>query len=118
MPVPDEPLKSSLKTVDQPDGAPGTVAGFTTAGAAFAAGAARAEADGAMAAVNAMTGAMMASASTPRSAIEWRAYPYVLRVAICQACPASSPLLGLINRKLSYSYRNVTWVPLRQSEHR
>src|ERR1700722_20938178 len=34
MPDPDDPLKSSLKTVDQPDGAPGTAAGDARAGAA------------------------------------------------------------------------------------
>src|ERR1700728_1961844 len=66
MPDPAAPLKSSLKTVDQPDGGPGTAAGAAaTAGAALAAGAARAVADDAAAAVSAMTGAMTASAMTP-----------------------------------------------------
>jgi hypothetical protein len=51
MPDPDAPLKSSLKTVDHPDGAPGTAADAETAGT--------------MAAANAMAGATMASASTP-----------------------------------------------------
>src|SRR5579859_4934686 len=36
-PEPDAPLKSSLKTVDQPDGGPGTVAGAAAAAAAAAA---------------------------------------------------------------------------------
>ena len=55
MPDPAEPLKSSLKTVDQPDGAPGTASGAATA--AGAAGAATAaEAAGTVAAANAMAG--------------------------------------------------------------
>src|ERR1700728_3431011 len=61
MPDPDEPVKSSLKTVDHPDGGAGTAAGDARAGDAWAA---KAEAVGAMAAVSAMTGAMMASART------------------------------------------------------
>ena len=62
MPDPDAPLKSSLKTVDQPDGGPGTAAG---AAAAAAGDAARAEAAGTVAPVTTMTGTMMASASPP-----------------------------------------------------
>src|SRR5579863_1116236 len=63
-PDPDAPLKSSLKTVDHPEGGPGTVAGAATAAAdVAAAGAASAEAAGTVAPVTAMTGAMIASAS-------------------------------------------------------
>src|SRR5215471_10695066 len=63
-PDPDPPLKSSLKTVDQPDGGPGTAAGAARrAGAAGTAGAARADAAGTVAAARAMTGVMMANAS-------------------------------------------------------
>src|SRR5277367_3820496 len=68
-PDPAVPLKSSLKTVDQPDGGPGTVAGSATAAAEAAAemvaGAAAAEAAGTAAAATTITGAMMASASLP-----------------------------------------------------
>jgi hypothetical protein len=65
-PDPAEPLKSSLKTVDQPAGGPGTAAtAATDAGAAGPAGAARAEAAGTVAAASAITGAMMRNASPP-----------------------------------------------------
>ena len=51
MPDPDPPLKSSLKTVDQPDGGPGTAADAMAAGTARPA--------------TTMAGAMRASASLP-----------------------------------------------------
>src|SRR5271170_1394859 len=59
-PEPAVPLKSSLNTVDQPDGGPGTAAG--AACAACAAGAATAEAAGSVAAVKATTGVTIANA--------------------------------------------------------
>ncbi len=64
-PLPDAPLKSSLNTVDQPEGGPGTAAGTAMARVAGAAGAATAEADGARAAVSAITGAMTTRARAP-----------------------------------------------------
>jgi len=66
MPDPAEPLKSSLKTVDQPDGGPGTASGAAfKADAAGATVLASAGAVGIMAAATATTGAMMASVSPP-----------------------------------------------------
>ena len=67
MPDPDAPLKSSLKTVDQPDGGPGTAAGAAaTAGPRPLPGRREPRRSGAVAAASAITGAMMASASPPR----------------------------------------------------
>ena len=61
MPDPAAPLKSSLKTVDQPDGGPGTAAGAATApGVPW-----RRRDVRHLAATTAMAGAMMASASPP-----------------------------------------------------
>ena len=60
MPDPAPPLKSSLKTVDQPDGGPGTAAGAATEVAA-----ASDDAAGTVAAATTITGAMSASARLP-----------------------------------------------------
>ncbi len=67
MPDPDEPLKSSLKTVDQPDGGPGTAAGTAAVPEVSAAGLTWAVSGGArcVTAASAITAAIMASASPP-----------------------------------------------------
>src|SRR5690349_1802958 len=78
-PEPAAPLKSSLNTVDQPDGGAGTALGAASApravavaradcagAAACAAGAAAAEAAGSVAVANAATGAAMVSARLRR----------------------------------------------------
>ena len=57
-PLPEEPLKSSLKTVDQPEGGPGTAAGAATAVSRTA----RAAAAGAAAAANRAPAAEAAAA--------------------------------------------------------
>src|SRR5580698_10020939 len=71
MPEPEEPLKSSLKVVVQPDGAPGTVCGAAlavdrAAGAAGPAGVA--EAVSCVPAISAMTGAIAAARTAARRA--------------------------------------------------
>jgi len=101
---PAEPLKSSLKTVDQPDGGPGTAAA-----AAAAAGAASAEAAGTVAPVTAMTGTMMASASPPlRRHLVARLQITVTRSDTPGMYPTPNARSKGSNRKPSYLLRNVT----------
>jgi hypothetical protein len=109
-PDPAAPLKSSLKTVDQPDGGPGTAAGAAAvADAAWAAGAARAEADGTVAAVSAITGAMMASARTPLGRqLVARLLTRVARCDVPGMPGLLNPLLRVVDRKFPIDNRNVT----------
>src|SRR5712691_2449015 len=66
-PEPAAPLKSSLNTVDQPDGGAGTALGAASARRAVdAAGVVTEAAAGSVAVVNAATGAAMASARLRR----------------------------------------------------
>jgi len=102
------PLKSSLNTVDQPDGGPGTAA--TWAGVTGAAGAAKAEEDDAAAPVSAMTGATMATARTPLGRhLVARLHLRMTRSDMPGMPGLLNPLRGFwIGKKLSYCKWNVT----------
>jgi hypothetical protein len=114
MPEPAEPLKSSLKTVDHPDGGAGTAAGAAVVraaadGATAPVAALADEPEGSAAAITARTDPAIATASSlplGRQALE-RLPPWRLRSCrTCSDTPAISrppnPLLIEHNRKVSY----------------